>query len=107
VYAPILTYCEKLQNLNVTSPLGFTYISLSLHYLPSDTFFSSTLTYLRINVATFVDFVYLLDGRLKNLSTLIVEFRLMGTDLSVIHNLVSMLIHFRVHRRSKLNFASG
>ncbi|CAF0987158.1 unnamed protein product [Adineta steineri] len=87
VYAPILNYCEKLQHLNVTSPLGLTYISLSLRYLPSNTFFSSTLTYLCIIVSTFVDFVYLLDGRLKNLSTLIVQFRLTDTDSSIIHNL--------------------
>ncbi|CAF0787662.1 unnamed protein product [Adineta steineri] len=87
VYAPILSHCEKLQHLNVISPPGLTYISLSLSFLPSNTFSSSTLTYLCIIVSTFDDFVYLLDGRLRNLNTLIVEFRLMDTDSSITHNL--------------------
>lgn len=94
VYAHILTFCSKLEYLNVTSPLGITYIGLSFRYLPSNTFVSSILTYLCIYVSTFDDFLYLLDGRLKSLSTLIVEFCLLETDSSIIHNLVSMLIYF-------------
>ncbi|CAF2853479.1 unnamed protein product, partial [Rotaria sp. Silwood2] len=87
VYAHILTYCEKLEHLNVTASSNFVYPSLSIRYLPSNTFSSSTLTYLCINVQTFTDFVCLLDGRLKQLCTLIVQFYQMDTDSSVVHNL--------------------
>ncbi|CAF3947411.1 unnamed protein product, partial [Rotaria sordida] len=61
--------------------------ALSIRYLPSNTFPSSTLTYLCINVQTFTDFVCLLDGRLKQLSTLIIQLYQMDTDSSVVHNL--------------------
>ncbi|CAF3671279.1 unnamed protein product [Rotaria sp. Silwood1] len=87
VYAHILTYGEKLEHLNVTASSNFVYPSLSIRYLPSNTFSSSTLTYLCINVQTFTDFVCLLDGHLKQLSTLIVQFYQMDTDSSVVHNL--------------------
>ncbi|CAF3189410.1 unnamed protein product [Rotaria sp. Silwood2] len=91
VYAHILTYCEKLEHLNVTASSNFVYPSLSIRYLPSNTFSSSTLTYLCINVQTFTDFVCLLDGRLKQLCTLIVQFYQMDTDSSVVHNLVTSI----------------
>ena len=41
-------------------------------YLPEGISTSSTLTKLKINVSTFADFLYLLDGRLDCLSTLII-----------------------------------
>jgi len=86
-----LTYCEKLQHLNVIQTTILGYPGLSIRYLPSSTFSSSTLTYLCINVQNFADFVCLLDGRLKQLSTLIVRFYQMDTDSSVVHNLVSVV----------------
>ncbi|CAF1391801.1 unnamed protein product [Adineta steineri] len=52
VFAPIFTYCKQLEHLNVTALPDFGYPSLSLLYLPSNTFTSSTLTYLCINVLT-------------------------------------------------------
>jgi hypothetical protein len=104
VFAHILTYCEKLEHLNVTASSRLGYPSLSIRYLPSSTFSSSTLTYLCINVHNFTDFVCLLDGRLKQLSTLIVQFYQMDTDSSVVHNLVSMVYLFELLGRIKCHF---
>ncbi|CAF4518463.1 unnamed protein product, partial [Rotaria sp. Silwood2] len=49
------------------------YPSLSLYCLPRMTFSSSTLTKLCINVVDFYDVCDLLDGRLKQLTTFIVQ----------------------------------
>lgn len=102
VYTDILSYCEKLEYLNVTVSSSFVYPSLSIRYLPSNTFSSSILTYLCINVRTFTDFVCLLDGRLKQLNTLIVQFYEMDNNSSVVHNLVSILYLFEFLKRSKI-----
>ncbi|CAF1418427.1 unnamed protein product [Rotaria sordida] len=70
VYAYILSFCKNLKHLSV---IETSYPRLLLCDLPSTTFFSSILTYLCINVTTFDDCLYLLDGRLHQLTTLIVE----------------------------------
>ncbi|CAF3172243.1 unnamed protein product [Rotaria socialis] len=101
VYAPILTCFENLKHLNVVERSIPVYPGLSLRYLPSSTFSSSTLTYLCINVITWTDCLCLLDGRLKQLSTLIVKIYRMDTDSSIDHNLndlpnlkIFSLIHY-------------
>ena len=73
VYAHILTYFEKLEHLNVIQTTILGYPCLSIRYLPSNTFSSLTLTYLSINVVTFNDCLCLLDGRLSQMHTLIVN----------------------------------
>jgi hypothetical protein len=62
---------------------------LSLVNLPSNTFHSSTLTYLCIDMYTLDDCLYLLDGRLKQLTTLIVRLNFIDNSSSIIHNIVS------------------
>ncbi|CAF4757639.1 unnamed protein product [Rotaria socialis] len=101
VFARVLTSFENLNHLNVTGTTIPAYPSLSVCYLPSNTFSSSTLTYLCINVSYFTDCLCLHDGRLKHLCTLIVRSYCMGTDLSIVHNLnelpkmkVFSLIHY-------------
>jgi hypothetical protein len=89
-----LTYCEKLQHLNVIQTTILGYPGLSIRYLPSSTFSSLTLTYLSINVITFTDCLCLLDGRLKQLRTFIVQIYSLDTDLSIFHNLVSIFCCF-------------
>ncbi|CAF1678157.1 unnamed protein product, partial [Adineta ricciae] len=86
VHAQILIDGERLQHLSVTSSTGLLYASLVLRYLPPTIFTSSTLTYLRINVQTFTDLLYLLDGRFKQLHTLIAHIYSMETDSSVVYN---------------------
>jgi len=91
-----LTYCEKLQYLNVIQTTILGYPGLSIRYLPSSTFSSLTLTYLSINVITFTDCLCLLDGRLKQLRTFIVQIYSLDTDLSIVHNLVSIFSCFEL-----------
>jgi hypothetical protein len=58
---------------------------------------SSTLIKLKINVSTFVDCLYLLDGRLDSLSTLIINVEEIHDPLLNIHTRVSItsIIMFR------------
>ena len=88
VYAHILTYFEKLEHFSVGPRTIFGYPCLSICYLPLNACSSSILTYLSINVRTFTDCLCLLDGRLKQLNTFIVQVYTMKTDLSLVHNLV-------------------
>ncbi|CAF0910116.1 unnamed protein product [Rotaria sordida] len=72
VYIKLLDFFE---NLNYLSCIG-SYVNenpvLSFINLPSTTFVSSNLTKLRVTVDSFGDCLYLLDGRLNQLSTFIV-----------------------------------
>ncbi len=89
VYSHILTFFKNLKNLSVIKPfvLSF-YPRLSLCDLPSTTFSSSILTHLHISVKNFDDCLYLLDGRLRKLSTLCVTVDYMDTSSGIIHNMV-------------------
>ena len=88
VYAHILSHCQKLERFEVLRKTVYAYPPLSIHRLPTNTFSSSTLTHLSIYVGTFTDCLCLLDGRLKQLNTFIVQVYTMKTDLSLVHNLV-------------------
>ncbi len=90
VYASILTFFENLTYLSIVGSSSFSeYPPLSICNLPTTTFFSSTLTKLCINVATINDCFHLLDGRLKQLTTLIVQIREINNDSPIVHNSVS------------------
>ena len=94
VYAHILTYFENLEHFNIIEASTLAYPGLFAHYLPLSTFSSLILTYLCINVHTFTDCLYLLDGRLKQLTTFIVQFYRMDTNSSIVHNLVGIFYLF-------------
>ena len=53
---------------------------------------SSTLTKLKINVKTFDDCLYLLDGRFNCLSTLIIDIQKIRPLLANIDNMVKILL---------------
>ncbi len=89
VYARILKVFKNLKSLTVTQPFGIFYPGLSLCGLPSDTCFSPILTYLSINVNTFDDCLYLLDGRLKQLTELSVNVCDVDKPSVIPHNMVS------------------
>ena len=89
VYAHILTFFKNLKHLSVLETLVSSYRGMSLYDLPSTTFFSSTLTHLCINVNTFDDCLYLLDGRLQQLSTFIVRIYYIDDSSLIVHNTVS------------------
>ncbi|CAF1208313.1 unnamed protein product [Adineta steineri] len=87
VYAHILTYFENLEHLNIIQTSSFGYPSLRLSRLPSNTFSSMILTYLSIRVTDYTDCLYLLDGRLKQLNTFIVQICCMNMDSSIVYNM--------------------
>ncbi|CAF1248402.1 unnamed protein product [Adineta steineri] len=68
-------------------PSAVSYPTLSLCYLPSTSFSSPILTHLNINVETFDDCFYLLDGRLRKLTTLCVDAYHMDTFEEIVHNM--------------------
>jgi hypothetical protein len=75
VYGIILAFFENLKHLTIvlSSTSISNYSFSSLRYLPRMTFSSSTLTELCINVYDFDDCLVLLDGRLRQLTTFIVQ----------------------------------
>jgi hypothetical protein len=90
VYSHILTFFKNLKELSIMGPSAISmYPGLSLCYLPSTTFSSPILTHLYINVKTFDDCLYLLDGRLRKLTTLCVNIYSIDTSSGIVHNMVS------------------
>ncbi len=73
VYAHILPLFKNLKHLTIVSSSLNEYPPLSVFALPATTYYSSTLTLFCINVLLFEDCLSLLDGRLKQLSTFIVQ----------------------------------
>ncbi len=92
MYDYILKLFENLKHLSITGSYPRFFPPLVLYNLRSRTFFSSTLTKLCIRVMTFDDCVALLDGHLKQLSTLIVDIAEMNDHSSYIYYMVSL--HF-------------
>jgi len=90
VYAHILTFFEHLECLTIVASSMNDYPPLSLCDVPSTTFSSSILTQLCINVSSFDDCLSLLDGRLKQLSTLIVRIPYITDCSSIVENTVSL-----------------
>jgi hypothetical protein len=90
IYAHILNFFKNLKVLNIIETSVMSYPALSLCYLPSNTFSSSILTELHINVETFNDCLYLLDGRLKQLTRLSVTVDHVPKSISIINSMVSL-----------------
>lgn len=90
VYVHILSFCENLQHLHVITMSEAYKPILSLRFLPSNMFSSSTLTYLCIDVADWADCLCLLDGRLKQLNTLIIQVNSIPMEFSTRMHSVSL-----------------
>ncbi|CAF4228661.1 unnamed protein product [Rotaria sp. Silwood2] len=86
VYGHILKFFKNLTHLSIIEGFNSSYPGLILDDLPSTTFFSSTLTHLCINTYNLDDCLYLLDGRLKQLTTLIVRIQYIHFS-SIVHNM--------------------
>ncbi|CAF4038056.1 unnamed protein product [Rotaria sordida] len=71
MYEYILKFFENLKHLSVMGSFPRFFPPLVLKNLPSTTFFSSILNKLSIHIMNFDDCLALLDGRLKQLTTLI------------------------------------
>ena len=74
VYVPILMFFKRLKHLSIIIPyFDGDYSPLSISNLSPTTFSSSILTKLSVDIYRFDDCLCLLDGRLKQLITLIVR----------------------------------
>ncbi|CAF3007571.1 unnamed protein product [Rotaria sp. Silwood2] len=87
VYEQILKFFKNLKYLSIIETFNPLYPPLSLCDLPSTIFFSSTLTHLCIKVHTLDDCIYLLDGRLKQLTTCIIRISDRSKSSSIVHNM--------------------
>ncbi|CAF1175607.1 unnamed protein product [Rotaria sp. Silwood1] len=72
LYGHVLKFFEDLKYLSIIGLYPHYYPSLVLSNVPSTTFFSSTLNKLCIRVRRFEDCLALIDGRLKQLTILII-----------------------------------
>ncbi|CAM4841158.1 unnamed protein product [Rotaria magnacalcarata] len=86
VYAIVFTVFENLKHLSIVPSSINNYPPLSLYDLPPMTFSSATLTKLCVNVYIFDDCLALLDGRLKQLTTFIVQIDFIHDLIAVPHN---------------------
>ena len=71
--ALILSLCGRLTDLNFCDMFVTRKCWIFIFPVTSTDYISSTLVKLKINVATFIDCLFLLDGRLDSLSTLIIN----------------------------------
>jgi hypothetical protein len=90
VYAIILAFFEKLKRLTIVLSSIGNYPPLSLFNLARMTFSSSILTELCVKVHNLNDIRALLDGRLKQLTTLIVEVEFISDRIPTSYNRVSL-----------------
>ena len=94
IFAWILSTCQRLINLNFCQLFYDRKSPICIYKFPSTSCTSSTLTKLKVNVKTFYDCLYLLDGRLKYLSTLIIDVKkisLFFSDQNKV-NIISVLV---------------
>ncbi|CAF1440389.1 unnamed protein product [Rotaria sordida] len=75
IFALILSLTKRLIHLNFCQLFSHRRTWISIYYLLEISSMSSNLTELKINVETFFDWLYLLDGRLDSLSKLIINVR--------------------------------
>jgi hypothetical protein len=97
IFGLILNLCKRLISINFCQ----------LHYRRTICTFdlsmncmSSTLTKLKINVKTFDDCLYLLDGRLDTLSKLIIHVKRISHTSRIIDNTVSVITNCLVLQKS-------
>jgi hypothetical protein len=92
MYGCILKFFGDLKHLSMIGFHPHYYPSLALSNVPLTTFFSSTLNKLCIRVRCFEDCLALLDGRLKQLTTLIIVIENMEYDSSNAYYMVSLYL---------------
>ncbi|CAM4986087.1 unnamed protein product [Rotaria socialis] len=82
IFALILFKCQRLINLNICQLFCDRKAPIRISKFPSTSCTSSTLIKVKVNVATFDDCLYLLDGRLEHLSTLIIDVKKISFNFS-------------------------
>jgi len=95
MYEYILNFFKNLKHLSIIGSFSRFFPRLVFDNLPSTTFFSSTLNKLSVHVMTYDDCLALLDGRLEQLTTLIVVIDNVTYHPSNVYYVVSL--HFRLN----------
>jgi len=97
IFVLISSLCKKLSVLNFFDMFSTRTYVTPVFFLRSTTYMSSSLIKLKINVTSYADCLYLLDGRLDSLSTLIINVSDIFDPTVNIHALVSItsMIMFR------------
>ena len=93
IFASILFLCKQLIDLNFCLLPRDRKSPVCIFNLPLTSCMSSTLTTLKMNVATFNDCLYILDGRFDCLSTVFIHVRIIFDTLTNIDNVVSWEFH--------------
>jgi len=93
----ILSLCKRLINLNFCQLFSYRNPSICIYKLPKTSCTSSTLIELKINVASFNDCLYLLDGNFDYLSKLIINVKQMRSEPLKIANWVNLKHCFEVN----------
>ncbi|CAF1432789.1 unnamed protein product [Rotaria sordida] len=86
IFVLILSLCKRLISLNFCSSCRYRLMAIHIFKPSTTNCISSTLTTLNINVDNFADCLYLLDGRLNCLSTLIIRVLKISPVISNIKN---------------------
>lgn len=73
IFSSILSLCKRLIVFNFCDIFPTRKCWAILFHLPTPSYMSSTLVKLKINVTSFFDCLYLLDGHFDSLSTLIIN----------------------------------
>ncbi|CAF3983950.1 unnamed protein product [Rotaria sp. Silwood1] len=90
IFAIILLICKRLSDLTFLLTSSEEYLTILLLNILYGNSFSSNLTKLTINVNSFDDCLYLLNGCLESLSTFIIRIKKITRSLSEIDNTVSI-----------------
>ena len=92
IFTLIISRCQRLINLNFCQLFYDRKTLICIHEFPSTSCTSSTLAKLKVNVATFDDCLYILDGRFDCLSTLIIDIEKIRPLLSNIDTTVKIFL---------------
>jgi len=100
IFVLILSGCKRLISLNFCQLFYDRKTPICVSKLPSTSYMSSILTKLKINVKTFDDCLYLLDGRLDTLSKLIIHVKRISHTSRILDNTVSVITNCLVLQKS-------
>ncbi|CAF3308971.1 unnamed protein product [Rotaria socialis] len=98
IFEIILSLCKNLTSLNFCDMFPIRTNQTSMFYLSSKRHMSSTLIKLKINVASLVDCLYLLDGRLDSLTILIINVRQIFDPVIDIGSRVKLKLYLSLQR---------
>jgi len=93
----ILSFGTNLINLTFVQQCSTEYLTIWSSDISYPGSLSSTLTKLTINVNSFNDCLYLLNGSLQSLSTLIIRIKKINRSSSIIDNKVNISVTIKIY----------